>query len=93
MIDEDEDFVGFASMYLERFDEESGEESKSNGEIDKELYAELVELDTRLGTKVSKQLYVCLNHTTRSDIIKVGIFLFMKALKCFRLSILSKLTN
>ena len=47
------------------------EESKSNDEIDKELYAELVKLDTRLGIRASEQLYKCLENTTRSDIIKV----------------------
>ena len=77
LIDGKKAFVGFASMYLERFDEENAylrrcnRESKSHDEIDKELYAELVKLDTRLGTKVSKQLYKCLEYTTRLDIIKV----------------------
>ena len=46
-------------------------ESKSNDEIDKELYAELVKLDKRLGKRASDQLYECLSHTTQSDIIKV----------------------
>ena len=54
-------------MYLRR----CNKESKSDDEIDKELYAELVELDTRLGTRASEQLYKCLFYTTRSDIIKV----------------------
>ena len=54
-------------MYLRR----CNKESKSNDEIDKELYAELVKLDTRLGTRASEQLYKCLVRTTRSDIIKV----------------------
>ena len=47
------------------------EESKSNDEINKEVYAKLVELDSRLGKTASKQLYECLENTTRSDIIKV----------------------
>ena len=67
----DTDFVGFASIYLEQFDEES----KSNDEIDKEIYAELVKLDTRLGIRASEQLYKCLENTTRSDIIKVACFI------------------
>ena len=46
-------------------------ESRSDEKIDKELYAELVKLDTRLGTKASDQLHKCLLYTTRSDIIKV----------------------
>ena len=61
-----ENFVGFASKYLERFDEES----KSDREIDREIYSKLVQLDSRLGTKASDQLYECISHTTRSDIIK-----------------------
>ena len=36
--------VGFAEVYRKEC-----EESKPNNEIDKELYAELVKLDTRLG--------------------------------------------
>ena len=58
--------VGFAEVYRKEC-----EESKPNNEIDKELYAELVKLDTRLGTKASDQLHKCLLHTTRSDITKV----------------------
>ena len=63
----DKNLAGYANVYLRR----CNEESKSNDEIDKELYAELVKLDTRLGTRASDQLYECLSHTTRSDIIEV----------------------
>ena len=77
--------AGFASVYLRR----CNKESKSNDEIDKELYAELVKLDTRLGTRASDQLYECLSHTTRSDIIKdidkVKSFLRKKNLKLFKI--------
>ena len=61
----------YANEYLER----CNKESKSNDKINKEVYTKLVELDTRLGTKASKQLFWCLENTTRSDIIKVGGFL------------------
>ena len=57
----------FAVKYLER----CNKESKSNDKINKEVYTKLVELDTRLGKKASRQLYECLENTTRSDIIKV----------------------
>ena len=57
-------------MYLSRFNIES----KSNHDIEKEVYAKLVELDTRLGTTASVQLIAILFKTTRSDIIKVGSF-------------------
>ena len=59
-------FVGFANDYLER----CYRKSKSNDKINKEVYTKLVELDKRLGTKASDQLYECLKYTTRSDIIK-----------------------
>ena len=41
-------YAGFADVYLQQFKEQS-EETQSNNEIDKELHAELVKLDTRLG--------------------------------------------
>ena len=66
-------YVGFANVYLWR----CNKESKSNDEIDKEFYKELVELDTRLGTTASEQLFRSLCKTTRSDIIKVERFLQM----------------
>ena len=46
-------------------------ESKSNDGIDKEVYAKLVELDTRLGTTATEQLYGCVCNTLNLDIIKV----------------------
>ena len=63
----EKDFVGFADVYLKQ----CVGESKSGDKIDKELYAQLVELDERLGTTATEQLYRCLTITTRSDIIKV----------------------
>jgi len=41
------DYVGFADIYRKKCEKES----KPNNEIDKELYAELVKLDTRLELK------------------------------------------
>ena len=61
----------FALQYLER----CNKESKSNDKINKEVYTKLVELEKRHGKKASRQLYQCLDNTTRSDIIKVGGFL------------------
>ena len=59
--------IGFAELYLEQCNKESG----SNGKVDINVYRKLVELDTKLGTTASEQLYKCLNRTRRSDIIKV----------------------
>ena len=61
--------VGFADVYLNR----CNKESESNEIIDNNVYGKLVELDTKLGTTASEQLYGCLNRTTRLDIIKVRI--------------------
>ena len=53
--------VGYANYYL----------VKSNDEIDKDVYAKLVELDTKLGTTSSEQLFSCVFYTLNLDIIKV----------------------
>ena len=48
-----DDYVGFADIYLQRCDKES----KSENIADVQLYTKLVELDTRLGTTATKQLF------------------------------------
>ena len=60
-------YIGFAHFYFSR----CSQETQSDNDIDKEVYTKLVELDTRLGTSSSEQLYYCLKNTIRSDIIKV----------------------
>ena len=60
-------FAGFAGIYLKRCDKES----KSDGEIDIQVYTQLVELDSRLGTTAAEQLFVCVAYTQRLDLIKV----------------------
>ena len=67
-------WVGFAEVYLNQ----CNQKSMSNDGIDKEVHSKLVELDTRLGTTASEQLFCCLQKTTRSDIIKVERFLLME---------------
>ena len=57
-------YVGYAHFYLYgcgKFSEAS-------------MYRRLVAIDSKLGTKASLQLYLCLSLTTRWDIIKVRIF-------------------
>ena len=61
---------GFADAYLGR----CYAKAKSGEEIDVEVYTKLLQLDSKLGTTASKQLDICLFHTTRSDIIQVLIF-------------------
>ena len=60
----------FAEMYLFR----CNEESKPHDEIDIHVFKRLSELDTKLGTTAFEQLYRCLYHTTRWDIIKVRLY-------------------
>ena len=42
-----ENYIGFAHFYLSR----CNNDSKSDNQIDKELYTELIKLDRRLGVK------------------------------------------
>ena len=60
-------FIGYANVYLRR----CNEESKSNDEIDIDIYKMLVEVDSKLGVTTSDQLYKGLRHTSRLDIIEV----------------------
>ena len=58
---------GFAGSYLWR----CYEESKTRDKIDVDIYTLLAELDFKLGTTASEQLFHILNTTTQLDIIKV----------------------
>ena len=60
----------FAHAYLDR----CFAKARPDDEIDVEVYAKLVQLDSKLGTTASKQLDRCIFYTTRSDIIQVFIF-------------------
>ena len=61
-------FGGFAHRYLRR---RITQESKSDDQIDIQIYTKLVQLDSRLGTTALEQFKKCINITTRSDIMKV----------------------
>ena len=68
--------VGFAEIYLQQ----CTKKSEADNEIDIQVYTKLVELDSKIGTTASEQLYVCLQCTTRSDIIEVlSLFLIHAA--------------
>ena len=71
------DIVGFAVEYLWR----CKEESKSDEEIDIQVYTMLVELDSRLGTTAAEQLLWCVYYTQRWDLIKVCIIIRVVLLK------------
>ena len=70
-------WVGFAHVYLNQ----CNRESKTGDKIDIEVYARLVELDARLGTGSSEQLFYCLLLTSRWNIIKVKIYTRNKGVK------------
>ena len=59
--------VGYAQLYLYCREKKSVSEE----EIDIQVYKKLVALDTKIGTTASEQLFTCLLHTSRWDIIKV----------------------
>ena len=60
-------WVGFAHIYLNRCNKDSEIENIA----DTQVYSKLVELDSRLGTTATEQLFECLWYTIRLDILKV----------------------
>ena len=61
---------GYAGYYLRN----CWNDSKLINEADVEVYKRLVDIDTNLGTGLSRQLWRSLRWTTRWDIIKVSDF-------------------
>ena len=70
-------FIGFTNKYLEYHIQRA----KADEQIDIQIFTKLVKLDTKLGTKDSEQLCCCLDYTTRSDIIKVYIYILNDGFK------------
>ena len=68
---------GYATYYLYK----CWNDSKKINEADATVYQRLVDIDSTLGTELSRQLYYCLWRTTRWDIIKVLRFFQIKDLK------------
>ena len=66
-----ENWVGFAQVYLARCYKDSEIENIA----DIQVYSKLVELDSRLATTATEQLFECLRYTLRLDILKVCISL------------------
>ena len=79
------EFFGFARLYLAHCHGCSQRgtcchtTSKSRDQIDIQIYSKLVELDSKLGTIGSEQLYWCLHYKAPADSIKVWILLRNKA--------------
>ena len=60
-------FTGFAQLYLHT----CHDSSKSDDKMDIDIYTKLVQLDSKLGTSATEQLFWCVFYTLRMDLIKV----------------------
>ena len=60
-------YVGYAEYYLEKCYDESELINKANIDI----YNQLLEIDSKLGTTQTEQLFECLRLSVRMDLIKV----------------------
>ena len=67
MLREELGYVGFANYYMRECLDESELKNKANVTI----YKQLLEIDTKLGTTQSEQLFECVFNTLRMDLIKV----------------------
>ena len=61
------DYVGYAQYYLGR----CWDESELKNKADVSIYKQLLEIDSKLGTTQSEQLFQCVFYTVRIDLIKV----------------------
>ena len=60
-------FVGYAEYYLKA----CWDESKVNKKADVTIYKQLLEIDSKLGTTQTEQLFWCLRYSPRKDFIEV----------------------
>ena len=65
--DEEHGFVGYSHYYLT----ECWDKSKLKNKADVAVYKQLLEIDTKLGTSQTQQLFWCVYHSLRMDLIKV----------------------
>ena len=61
------DYVGYAHYYLQ----ECWDKSELINKADVTIYKQLLEIDSKLGTTPSEQLFWCVNYSLRVDLIKV----------------------
>ena len=61
--------MGFATVFLVR----CKNDSKSDDELDIQVYTKLIALDSRLGLTAAERLFYCVKCTQRLDIIKVEV--------------------
>ena len=67
MLREELGYVGYADYYLQ----ESWDESELKNKADVAVYKQLLEIDSKLGTTQTEQLFECVFHSLRIDLIKV----------------------
>ena len=60
-------FVGFSHYYLQK----CWNKSELKNKADNTIYKQLLEIDSKLGTTQSEQLFWCLYNSLRIDLIKV----------------------
>ena len=60
-------FVGYAHYYLQN----CWDESELKNKADVTIYKQLLEIDSKLGTTQSEQLFKCVFHSLRMDLFKV----------------------
>ena len=60
-------FVGYAEYYLQN----CWNETELKNKADVTIYKQLLEIDSKLGTTQSEQLFECVFHSLRMDLIKV----------------------
>ena len=63
-------YAGYASNYLSQCWDES--ELRNNADV--AIYKQLLEIDAKLGTSQSEQLFYCVFHSLRIDLIEVLIY-------------------
>ena len=63
----EDDWVGYADYYLGA----CWDESELKNKADVAVYKQLLEIDSKLGTTQSEQLFWCVFHSLRIDLIKV----------------------
>ena len=60
-------YVGYANYYLE----ECRDKSELKNKADVTIYKQLLEIDSKLGTTQTEQLFECVFYSLRMDLIKV----------------------
>ena len=63
----EKNFVGYANCYLKN----CWNESELKNKADVAIYKQLLEIDARLGTTQSEQLFKCVSNSLRINLIKV----------------------